>query len=189
MLTGVPGSTSRTTMPRPGFPQSRAIRQRAGLGALHPVPRRGVEGTIVLAADIEDDAGLGLRRIAHGVGLRTAGESSAEHDSAKALAIGTIERDRGPSADCPLLGRLHSQHLVDHERRRGLGDSPTRTASISSGSASSSLVFRPILHAQHGIAGAHGIADGRRNHDTDRRIDLIIYFVTPASERHRPPGR
>ena len=71
----------------------------------------------------------------------------------------------------------------------GPGDSPTRTASISSGSASSSRSLGPVLHAQHGIAGAHRVAHGRGNHDTDRRIDLIIYFVTAAAEHHRRPGR
>ena len=76
MFTGVPGSTSRSTMPSAGLPQSGAVRPLSRLGALHAVPRRRIERAIVFAADVEHDAGLGRRRIADGVRLRAA----AGHD-------------------------------------------------------------------------------------------------------------
>ena len=71
---------------------------------------------------------------------------------------------------------------------RGLGDAPTCTASIKSGDGVFQPALGPVPHAQHGIAGADGIADGRRNHDTDRRIDLVIYFVTAGAQYHCRPA-
>ncbi len=58
--------------PEAGLSAVRAVRQRAGLGAFHAVPRGGIEGAIVLAADVEHDAGFGFRGIADRVGLRAA---------------------------------------------------------------------------------------------------------------------
>ena len=100
----------------------------------------------------------------------------------RSIASGPVARSAVPTQ----VDHRH-QHLADDQRTRGLADAPTARP-LAERERRPQPALGPVPHAQHGIAGADGVADGRWNHDTDRRIDLVIYFVTAGAQHHRRPA-
>ena len=163
-----------------------AVRQRAGLGALHPVPCRGVERTVVLAADIEHDAGLGRRRIAD----RVASEGCRRREAPLRTGLKPLSHRCLCHRCLCHLTPYASQHLVDDERRRA-ASAIRRRARLPSAAAA----HPPASSADRYCTRSTG-SPARTASPTvagimipTRRIDLVIYFVAPAAEHHRPPGR
>src|SRR5687768_7380392 len=203
MLTGVPGSTSRTTTPSAGLPQSvpsGSLPLSAHFIPFHAAALNDLSSfppmSNTMPASVTDGS-----LTAYDCGLQAERNT---HDRAEALCHLCAEARRRKalchqhpllSALCPLLSNLctllsalcsllSSYHFVNNQRRsrrRQFADAhsiPQQRQRVGQ------PLLRSVVHAQHRVTGGHRVADGRSNHDTDRWIDLIIYFVSPTAERH-----
>ena len=182
ILTGVPGSTSRKHDAQRGFPAIGAVGPLSRFRALHAVPRRGVERSIVFAADVEHDARVGDRRIADGVGLRTA---CRQHERETRRDHGHVDRYswlclRGSSCSSWIFVL---QHLVNDQRHRRY----RLVANADSGSPAAAAPRAAATHHDTGSAGSDRRASPRR--PPSPAIMIPTDGSITSSTLSRPPPR